>query len=74
VPSRRLDARARSFYVDWEQAAHDIAAALRHEAGQNPHDRALQDLIGLLTVSPVSVRGGWPGAGWQDGAGSSGMT
>ena len=41
-----LDQRARTFYVDWERIADDIVAVLRAEAGRNPYDRGLTDLVG----------------------------
>jgi transcriptional regulator with XRE-family HTH domain len=56
-----LDPRARSFYVEWETIAHDIVAALRGEAGRNPYDRALTDLIGLLSTRSGEFRVLWAG-------------
>ncbi len=54
-----LDPRARTFYVDWEKVAHDVVAALRGEAGRNPYDRALSDLIGLLSTRSDEFRVRW---------------
>jgi transcriptional regulator with XRE-family HTH domain len=54
-----LDPRARTFYVDWEQTARDIVAALRGEAGRNPYDRGLSDLIGLLSTRSEEFRVWW---------------
>jgi transcriptional regulator with XRE-family HTH domain len=54
-----LDPRARIFYVDWEKVAHDVVAALRGEAGRNPYDRALSDLIGLLSTRSDEFRVRW---------------
>ena len=54
-----LDPRASSFYVDWETTAHDIVATLRGEAGRNPYDRALSDLIGLLSTRSDEFRVRW---------------
>jgi hypothetical protein len=51
-----LDPRARAFYGDWDRAAHDLVAALRGEAGRNPHDRSLSDLIGLLSTRSEEFR------------------
>ena len=45
-----LDQRSRSFYVDWEVVARDMVAALRIEAGRNPRDRGLSDLVGELST------------------------
>ena len=56
-----LDPRARSFYMDWETVAHDVVAALRGEAGRNPYDRALTDLIGLLSTRSDEFRVWWAG-------------
>lgn len=48
-----LDPGAHDFYVDWESAAVTTAALLRAEAGREPHDRALRELVGeLSTLSP----------------------
>jgi transcriptional regulator with XRE-family HTH domain len=54
-----LDTRARTFYADWEQTARDIVAALHSEAGRNPYDRALSDLIGLLSTRSKEFRTWW---------------
>jgi transcriptional regulator with XRE-family HTH domain len=45
-----LSPRARSFFLDWATAANDMVAALRAEAGSNPYDRELSDLVGELTT------------------------
>lgn len=44
------DPAARSFFLDWSTAARDMVAALRIEAGRQPHDRDLSDLVGELTT------------------------
>lgn len=54
-----LDPRARAFYADWETAANDIVATLRGEAGRNPFDRALSDLVGLLSTRSEEFRVRW---------------
>ena len=54
-----LDPRARTFYADWERAAHDVVAQLRGEAGRNPYDRTLSDLIGLLSTRSEEFRVQW---------------
>jgi len=54
-----LDPRARTFYADWETVAHDVVAALRGEAGRNPYDRALSDLVGLLSTRSDEFRVRW---------------
>lgn len=45
-----LDPRAQEFFVEWEVVARDAVAALRTEAGRNPYDRALTDLVGELAT------------------------
>jgi transcriptional regulator with XRE-family HTH domain len=48
-----LDPAAHDFYVDWARSAKDLVAHLRSEAGRNPYDRGLSDLVGeLSTRSP----------------------
>ncbi|MFC9335698.1 helix-turn-helix transcriptional regulator [Arthrobacter sp. NPDC057009] len=48
-----LDPAARDFFVDWDAGAAATAALLRTEAGREPNDKALRELIGeLSTVSP----------------------
>ena len=54
-----LDPRAKTFYVDWEKVAQDVVATLRGEAGRNPYDRALSDLIGLLSTRSDEFRVRW---------------
>jgi transcriptional regulator with XRE-family HTH domain len=54
-----LDPRARTFYVDWDSVARDIVATLRGTAGRNPYDRALSDLIGLLSTRSEEFRVRW---------------
>ncbi|MBN9157119.1 helix-turn-helix transcriptional regulator [Microbacterium sp.] len=49
-----LDPRARGFYVDWPLARRTGAAILRREAGRDPLNEALTELIGeLSTLSPL---------------------
>jgi hypothetical protein len=45
-----LDPAAPEFFVDWDRVANDAAAMLRLEAGRNPHDPALVELIGELST------------------------
>jgi transcriptional regulator with XRE-family HTH domain len=56
-----LDPRARTFYLEWQNVAHDIVAALRGEAGRQPYDRALSDLVGLLSTRSEEFRSLWAG-------------
>ena len=48
-----LDPVSRDFFVDWDGGAAATVALLRAEAGRNPGDKALRELVGdLSTVSP----------------------
>ncbi|MFF0494516.1 transcriptional regulator [Nocardia sp. NPDC004068] len=48
-----LDPGAREFFPDWDAACAATAALLRAEAGREPRDRALRELVGeLCTLSP----------------------
>ena len=51
--------RARDFFADWDRAAKDSVAILRSEAGRNPHDRDLSDLIGELATRSEEFRIHW---------------
>ncbi|WP_349814879.1 hypothetical protein [Curtobacterium sp. MCJR17_043] len=59
------------FYPNWDVAADTAVAILRTEAGRDPHDKALQDLVGELSTRSADFRQRW---GRQDvrlhGAGS----
>ncbi len=54
-----LDPRATIFFVDWERVADDAVAVLRGEAGRNPYDRDLSDLIGELSMQSEDFRIRW---------------
>jgi hypothetical protein len=54
-----LDPRARTFFIDWLTAANDIVAALRAEAGKNPYDRGLSDLVGELSTRSEEFATRW---------------
>ena len=54
-----LNPRSMEFFVDWERAANDIVAILRAEAGRNPYDRALTELIGELSTRSETFRTRW---------------
>lgn len=54
-----LEPRALSFYRDWQDAATQTVALLRSEAGRSPHDRALSDLVGELSVKNDTFRALW---------------
>jgi len=54
-----LNERSKSFYPNWERTADDIVAMLRSEAGSNPFDRDLTDLIGELSTRSETFRTRW---------------
>ena len=54
-----LDPAARDFYPEWERLASELVAALRSQAGRNPYDRSLQDLIGELSTRSDEFRVRW---------------
>jgi transcriptional regulator with XRE-family HTH domain len=54
-----LDLRSQDFYREWETVAGDCVAALRTEAGRNPYDRGLTDLIGELSTRSEHFRTWW---------------
>ena len=53
-----LDA-ARDFYPDWDGAADTCVAILRTEAGRDPHDKDLHDLVGELSTRSDDFRRRW---------------
>jgi transcriptional regulator with XRE-family HTH domain len=54
-----LDRRAEEVYLDWDAVADDTVAALRIEAGRNPLDRKLSDLVGELATRSDAFRTRW---------------
>ncbi|MET7519630.1 helix-turn-helix transcriptional regulator [Streptomyces sp. NPDC005480] len=54
-----LDPTSQDFFVDWDAACSATAALLRAEAGREPHDRALRELIGELSTLSPEFRGQW---------------
>jgi len=50
---------ARTFFVDYEQVTRDAAAMLHLEAGRNPHDKALIELVGELSTQSQTFRQRW---------------
>ena len=54
-----LQPAAQEFFVDWEKAAQDLVANLRHQAGRNPYDRELSDLVGELSTRSEPFRKWW---------------
>jgi transcriptional regulator with XRE-family HTH domain len=54
-----LDSAAVAFYPDWERVAKDLVAHLRSQAGSNPFDRGLSDLVGELSTRSQEFRTWW---------------
>ena len=54
-----LDPAAADFYPEWEQVASELVAHLRSEAGRNPFDRPLSDLVGELSTRSDEFRVRW---------------
>ena len=54
-----LDPHATEFFRDWDTVANDTVALLRAEAGHDPHDRQLSDLVGELSTRSDNFRGRW---------------
>jgi transcriptional regulator with XRE-family HTH domain len=54
-----LSPAAKTFYRHWETVANDTVAVLRAEAGRDPHDRDLSDLVGQLSTRSDDFRVRW---------------
>lgn len=54
-----LDPVAHDFYPDWDLFAEMCVAIIRAEAGRDPHDRAIQDLVGELSTRSDVFRTLW---------------
>ncbi|WP_243074324.1 helix-turn-helix transcriptional regulator [Microbacterium sp. SS28] len=54
-----LDPRAREFYPDWEKNTQELVATMRGEAGRNPYDKRLTDLVGELSTRSERFRTLW---------------
>jgi transcriptional regulator with XRE-family HTH domain len=54
-----LDPAAVEFYTEWERVSTELVAHLRSEAGRNPYDRALSDLVGELATRSDEFRLRW---------------
>jgi transcriptional regulator with XRE-family HTH domain len=54
-----LDPRAREFYIDWDGIAAAGVGNLRVEAGRDPYDRDLTDLVGELSMRSDDFRIRW---------------
>ncbi|MEU3881757.1 helix-turn-helix transcriptional regulator [Streptomyces californicus] len=54
-----LDPASRRFYPDWDAFADITVAIVRTEAGRNPHDKDLHDLVGELSTRSDEFRTRW---------------
>jgi transcriptional regulator with XRE-family HTH domain len=54
-----LDPRADDLYPDWDDAANTTVALLRTEAGRDPYDKTLSDLVGELATRSDDFRTRW---------------
>lgn len=54
-----LDPAARDFYPGWDLAADITVAIMRTEAGRDPHNRRLTDLVGELATRSEEFRTRW---------------
>jgi len=54
-----LDPVSREFYPDWDLFAQMCVDVMRAEAGRDPHDRGLQELVGELSTRSETFRRLW---------------
>ena len=54
-----LDPAASEFFVDYDKVLNDCVAFLRAEAGRDPYDKDLSDLIGELSTRSDDFRRRW---------------
>lgn len=54
-----LDPRGRDFYPDWNRAANTNVEILRRHAGRFPHDKAIAELVGELSMRSEEFRTLW---------------
>jgi transcriptional regulator with XRE-family HTH domain len=54
-----LNPRSHEFYKDWDKIANDVVALLRAQAGRDPYDRGLSDLVGELSTRSDDFRVRW---------------
>jgi hypothetical protein len=54
-----LSPHARTFWGNWDRAADDTVAMLRVEAGRDPYDKDLTDLVGQLSTRSEEFRVRW---------------
>lgn len=54
-----LDPVSKDFYPEWERFAQMCVGSMRVEAGKDPHDATLQDLVGELSTCSDTFRRLW---------------
>ncbi|AWG64745.1 XRE family transcriptional regulator [Mycobacteroides abscessus] len=54
-----LNKDSHRFHLDWDTAADTCVAILRTEAGRDPHDKAMHDLVGELSTCSEQFRRRW---------------
>jgi hypothetical protein len=54
-----LESDSHRFYLDWDLAADTAVTILRTEAGRDPHDKGLHDLVGELSTRSEEFRRRW---------------
>ncbi|MGW9033252.1 MmyB family transcriptional regulator [Streptomyces sp. NPDC055722] len=54
-----LDEQVRTLHTDWEEGARGVVASLRLYAGRHPHDPALAELVGELSLLDPDFRRWW---------------
>jgi transcriptional regulator with XRE-family HTH domain len=50
---------AHEFYLDWDKVTQEFVAAMRGDAGRNPFDKRLTDLVGELSTRSETFRTLW---------------
>jgi transcriptional regulator with XRE-family HTH domain len=50
---------AHEFYLDWDKVTQELVAAMRGDAGRNPFDKRLTDLVGELSTRSETFRTLW---------------
>ncbi|MFC0842266.1 helix-turn-helix domain-containing protein [Streptomyces noboritoensis] len=56
-----LDPRSHQFWGDWDSAADNLVALLHAQAGRDPYDKALTDLVADLSTHSQAFRTRWAG-------------
>ncbi|REE04773.1 helix-turn-helix protein [Citricoccus muralis] len=54
-----LDPASRDFYPEWDRFAHMCVGSMRAEAGRDPQNRGIQDLVGELSTQSEAFRTLW---------------